>query len=85
MSNTTYKVKGLYGKFTPCEFILDSEGLERWTNTKGFALESVEEITVSINYPTAEGCKRCTTDAYVPHYNCKCGANKPHCTSDYCY
>ena len=85
MTTTTYKVKGLYGKFTPCEFILDSEGLERWTNTKGFTLESVEEITVSINYPTAEGCKRCTTDAYVPHYNCRCGANRSHCTSDYCY
>ena len=36
-------------------------------------------------YKTAEGCERCTTDLYVPHYNCTCGANRAHCTSDYCY
>ena len=30
-------------------------------------------------------CERCKTDAYVPHNNCRCGANRHHCTSDYCY
>ena len=39
----------------------------------------------TVRYTTCEGCERCTTDAYVPHYNCRCGANKAHCTSDYCY
>ena len=38
-----------------------------------------------ILYKTCEGCERCTTDAYVPHYNCICGKRKPHCTADSCY
>ena len=36
-------------------------------------------------YPTAPDCERCLTDVYVPHYNCRCGANRAHCTADYCY
>jgi hypothetical protein len=87
---TTYKVKGLYGKFTPCEFILDAEGLERWTNEKAFVIESVEEYTPTIRYRTAEGCERCQTDEYVPHYSCMyqgkaIGHSASHCTANACY
>jgi hypothetical protein len=87
---TTYKVKGLYGKLTPCEFILDAEGLERWTNTKGFVIESVEEYAPTIRYQIAEGCDRCKTDEYVPHYNClykgnAMGHSASHCTANACY
>jgi hypothetical protein len=39
----------------------------------------------TIRYRTAEGCERCTYDAYVPHYNCRCSGHRAHCTSDYCY
>ena len=39
----------------------------------------------TIRYQTAEGCERCTYDAYVPHYNCHCSGKRAHCTSDYCY
>lgn len=38
-----------------------------------------------IGYATVEGCARCLTDEYVPHHNCRCGAGRAHCTSDYCY
>lgn len=85
MTTTTYKVTGIYGKFTPCNFVLDSEGLERWKNEKGFTIHSIEEYSANIRYTTSDGCDRCKTDEYVPHYNCKCGANRAHCTSDYCY
>lgn len=45
----------------------------------------VENYTPVIRYETKPDCERCTYDEYVPHGNCRCGANKPHCTSDYCY
>ena len=46
--------------------------------------------TVKILYKTCEGCERCTTDAYVPHYNCiyggrAIGHSASHCTADACY
>lgn len=46
--------------------------------------------TVTVMYRTAEGCTRCTTDAYVPHYNClyngrAAGHSAAHCTADACY
>jgi hypothetical protein len=46
--------------------------------------------TVKILYRTCEGCVRCTTDAYVPHYNCiyqgrAIGHSPSHCTADACY
>jgi hypothetical protein len=46
--------------------------------------------TPVIRYRTAEGCERCKTDAYVPHYNClyhgnAMGHSAAHCTADACY
>lgn len=46
--------------------------------------------TVKVNYRTCEGCVRCTTDPYVPHYNCLYGGNATghsaaHCTANACY
>ena len=38
-----------------------------------------------VRYQTEEGCERCKTDAYVPHYNCRCSGKRAHCTADYCY
>lgn len=43
-----------------------------------------------IRQPAVEGCKRCETDAYVPHFNCQYGGNAvghsaSHCTADACY
>ena len=42
-----------------------------------------------IYYKTLEGCPRCTTDAYVPHYNCirpgQSGHSASHCTASSCY
>ena len=46
---------------------------------------AVSEIT----YKTLEGCVRCTTDIYVPHYNCmrpgQSGHSASHCTANACY
>jgi hypothetical protein len=44
-----------------------------------------DSAMTKILYKTCEGCERCTTDPYVPHYNCICGKRKPHCTADSCY
>lgn len=55
------------------------------TPTSGDYCERCAPSTPAIRYQTAEGCDRCKVDAYVPHYNCTCGANRAHCTSDYCY
>ena len=42
-----------------------------------------------ILYKTEEGCVRCTTDIYVPHYNCgrpgERGHSDAHCTASACY
>lgn len=43
-----------------------------------------------ILYKTDPGCKRCTTDPYVPHFNCVYGGRAvghsgAHCTADACY
>ena len=46
--------------------------------------------TITIRYRTCEGCERCTTDPYVPHYNCMyqgraVGHSAAHCTASACY
>ena len=43
-----------------------------------------------VRYQTAEGCERCTTDAYVPHFSCLYGGkavghSAAHCTASACY
>lgn len=45
---------------------------------------------MKIYYQTAEGCARCTTDPYVPHYSCRYAGNAvghstDHCTASGCY
>lgn len=47
-------------------------------------------MAITIMYRTAEGCERCKTDAYVPHYSCmyggkRAGHNEAHCTANACY
>ena len=46
---------------------------------------SCEPYTPTIRYQTEPGCGECEINEYVPHHNCRCGANRAHCTSDYCY
>lgn len=82
---TTYKVSGIYGKYTRFTHVLTSERLEQIKSEKGYTIESVEPYTANIRYTTSDGCAECMTNEYVPHYNCHCGANRAHCTSDYCY
>ena len=57
-----------------------------------FFLEALDlnsrEIEVVVRHKTiVEGCETCLTEKgrYVPHDNCTCGKNKPHCTADGCY
>ena len=82
---TTYNVTGLFGKATPFSFVLTEDELSTMREDARYRIDTVEDHTPIIRYKTCEGCERCTTDPYVPHYNCKCGANRAHCTSDYCY
>ena len=82
----TFAVKGMYGKSTPVDSVMTEATLAEWMAYPAFTLESATECEAPvIRYTTCEGCERCTTDPYVPHYNCKGGANRAHCTSDYCY
>lgn len=41
-------------------------------------------------YKTVEGCERCKSDPYVPHFSClyggrSMGHNEAHCTARACY
>lgn len=61
----------------------------RAANATGYC-EVCTPSAVAIRYTTCEGCERCTTDAYVPHYNCiysgnAMGHSAAHCTADSCY
>lgn len=87
---TTYKVKGFYGAHTPIDMIMTDTSLAEWSKDAMLRIESVVPCDVSITYRTADGCERCTTDAYVPHYNCiyggkRMGHSASHCTADACY
>ena len=87
---TTYKVKGFYGKHTPIDMIMTEVALSEWRKDSAMRIDSVTPCEVSVTYRTADGCVRCTTDAYVPHYNCIYGGNRmghspSHCTADACY
>lgn len=87
---TTYKVNGTFGKATPFAYIMDEEALATLRSDRLYTIASVEPYTTHINYRTAEGCERCTTDEYVPHYNCLYGGkavghSASHCTANGCY
>ena len=45
-------------------------------------------VQVAVRHHTVvEGCETCPTEKgrAVPHDNCTCGRNKPHCTAAGCY
>lgn len=87
---TTYKVKGFYGKHTPIDMVMTEVSLSEWRKDPMMRIDSVVPSEVAITYRTAQGCERCTTDAYVSHYNCVHGGrarghSASHCTADSCY
>ena len=88
---TTFAVKGMYGSLTPVNTTMSESQLEEWLTYPAFVLESATPVADPvIRYRTCEGCERCKTDAYVPHYNCiyqgrAMGHNAAHCTADSCY
>lgn len=49
-----------------------------------------DEVGLSIQQRAVWGCDRCTTDAYIPHFNCMyagkaIGHSEGHCTANACY
>lgn len=69
--------------------IVDANEVEA-IKAEGHTVVECEPYTPVIRYRTCEGCERCTTDAYVPHYNCiyqgkAMGHSAAHCTADACY
>ncbi len=86
---TTYKVTGFYGN-TAINMVMTEVALAEWRKDAMVRIDNVIPHMVSISYRTADGCERCTTDAYVPHYNCiyggkRMGHSASHCTADACY
>ena len=86
----TYKVTGFYGTSTPVDTIMSAKALSEWLADPCFRMDTVESVSITIPYVTCDGCERCTTDVYVPHYNCNyngiaIGHSASHCTADGCY
>lgn len=83
---TTYKIDYKWnGGITHVKGVLTEDMLAEVRSNPKHVIVSLEEYTPVIRYQTAEGCSRCTIDEYVPHYNCRCGSGRAHCTADYCY
>lgn len=87
---TTYKMTGFYGKHTPVDMVVTDVALAEWQKDAHMRIDSVVPCVVEVTYRTADGCARCATDAYVPHYNCiyggrRIGHSASHCTADACY
>lgn len=83
---STYKIDYKWnGGITHVKGVISEEGLSEVKANPRHVIVSCEPYAPTIRYKTAEGCERCMTDEYVPHYNCNCGAGRAHCTSDYCY
>ena len=86
MSTTTYKIDYKWnGGITHVRGVISEEGLREVKENPRHVIVSCEPYEPKIMYQTAEGCARCVTDEYVPHYNCRCRAQRPHCTADSCY
>lgn len=87
---TTYKIKYRWNGGCMVSGVVDAERLaEVQANPRNEMVECAE-YTPTINYRTAPDCERCTTDEYVPHYNCiyggkAAGHSASHCTADSCY
>lgn len=61
-----------------------------YTGPNGETMRHIVADDVNIRQQADENCKRCTTDAYVPHYNCMyegkaMGHSRAHCTANACY
>lgn len=83
---TTYKIDYKWnGGITHVKGVLTEDMLAEVQANPKHVIVSLEEYTPVIRYQTSDGCSRCAIDEYVPHYNCHCGANRPHCTADACY
>lgn len=87
----TYKVTYTYKSAKGCRVsgVVNADRLAE-IESEGSVLTSCIEYTPVIRYRTAEGCARCTTDEYVPHYNClysgkASGHSASHCTADSCF
>lgn len=86
---TAYKVTGFYGS-TAIDMIMTDTALAEWRKDALMRIDNVVPSDIHITYRTADGCERCTTDAYVPHYNCIYNGKAPghtlgHCTANACY
>jgi hypothetical protein len=88
---TTYKIEYRWnGGMTKVVGVVDEEGLEAIRSNGKHVIEVLEPYTPVIRYKVDPTCKRCTTDEYVPHYNCiyggkAAGHSAAHCTADSCY
>lgn len=91
MTTKTYKVEyRYYGGMTKVVGVVNESGLEAIKSEPRHIIESIAPYTPVIRYRTVEGCERCTTDEYVPHYNClyqgkAVGHSEAHCTANGCY
>ena len=90
MTETTYKVEYKWNGGCTVVGVVNEDRLNDIFENGNHVLISVVEYAPHITYRTAEGCERCTTDEYVPHYNClykgkAMGHSKAHCTADSCY
>ena len=83
--NTTYKVQFIYGTLPTSTTVVTEEGLRRLETQPRTIIVSAEPYTPEIRYPTQDGCPECITNEYVPHFNCRCGYGRAHCTADLCY
>jgi hypothetical protein len=88
---TTYKIDYRWnGLITHVKGVVDADQLAEIQANPKHVIVSLEEYTPVIRYRTCEGCERCKTDEYVPHYNCiyqgrAMGHSLAHCTADACY
>ena len=88
---TTYQITYRYlGGSTLVKGVITEAGLAEVQANPKHVIVSLVPYTPVIRYQTVEGCVRCTTDEYVPHFNCMyhgqaMGHNAAHCTADSCY
>lgn len=82
----TYKIDYRWnGTTTHVKGVVNETRLAEIQSNPKHVIVSCDSYTPVIRYQTADGCSECMTNEYVAHYNCRCGSNRAHCTSDYCY
>lgn len=87
---TTYLVEATFAGCGMSKGTVTEERLAEMRSEPRWTIHSVTEHVPHIRYRTAEGCERCLTDEYVPHYNCMyqgraIGHSEAHCTANACY